>query len=373
MAIGDRGDVLINRTADGVPLDQVWLEAQAAVDLYNQVKDAITGLWTYKTTLPADSVPQAVAPELMERASALGVPRAIRPDLPYLKVGFTRHDHDIASRLSWEFLRDASAEQVTAQLIRLINADRYTVQTKVMTRAFSPVEEANEWQHRCFGAYVGTDGIKPPDYLGRTFDATHSHYIPTGSVNLDSEDVELLVSHVREHGYGRGGNSGRIVLMFHPDDVEDSSLTSWRAGVENSNSKKARHDFIVSSNEVNAPYLTSESVVGEKPPATYEGLPVIGSYGSALVVSSEVVPAGYFAAVATHGINSDGNAIALREHERADYQGFRLLEGNASRSYPIVESFGMRTFGVGARRRGMWAVAQLTASSSYTAPTSFAI
>ena len=31
----------------------------------------------------------------------------------------------------------------------------------------------------------------PPDYLGQTFDGTHTHYLTTGSANIDSQDIEV--------------------------------------------------------------------------------------------------------------------------------------------------------------------------------------
>ncbi|MEH3129124.1 MAG: hypothetical protein PGN27_04075 [Mycolicibacterium neoaurum] len=50
-----------------------------------------------------------------------------------------------------------------------------------------------------------------------------------------------------------------------------------------------------------------------------------------------------------------------------------MIEGNIDREHPIIESFGMRSFGVGVRRRGAFVVCLLTAFGSYTAPTSFAL
>jgi hypothetical protein len=230
-----------------------------------------------------------------------------------------------------------------------------------------------EWQHTVCPAYngSGTPENKPPDWMGRSFDANHSHQISKGSTDLDAEDLTLLANHVRKHGLGRGGRSGKLVLMMNPDDVEESGLTSWRAGVTTNNGKVSKYDFIVSPT---APaYLTSESVVGEKPPAEYENIPVIGSFGPiSYVVHSEAIPAGFLAISATGGSNSDINPIAFREHESAEYRGLMYIPGDDPRAYPLSNSFALRTFGCGFRRRGAAVIAQLTAGA-YTAPASFAL
>lgn len=368
--IANKSTVLRDRN-DRVPLDQLWQEIQDAVALYNAEKDVLTSLLTYRTTNAADAMPQSLEAQTMELASEHGVPVAIRPEAPHDILGYTFRDYDIASRLTRFFVRDASAEQIRAAVTRMLEADRATIQSVVLQRIFSPAEDRNEFAHACLGAYDGTSNSKPPSFMGRTFTSGHDHYIPTGSVDLDSEDFELAAKHITEHGYGLGGGRGQLVAMFNPEDVEASALTSWRAGVENANGKKARFDFIVSGN---APaYLTAENRVGAAPPDDIDGVPVLGSYGKAHVIESNLIPAGYFAIASTHGADHQDNAIGFREHPSDEWRGFRMIEGSVDRDYPIIQSFGSRGFGVGTRRRGAFVVCQLTAAGSYTAPTSFAL
>ena len=44
----------------------------------------------------------------------------------------------------------------------------------ILGRLFDPAETKNEFGHRVFGLYNGTDGIAPPQYLGRTFPESES-------------------------------------------------------------------------------------------------------------------------------------------------------------------------------------------------------
>jgi len=174
MAIGDSSDALVNQTADGVDLSTIWEEVKTVVGGYNQLKDGLVSLLTYATTNPADAIPQDLRPSRMELASEGGVPRSIPPEVPYLKVGYTFRDYDLRSGLGWKFIRDASAEQVRAQITRLIEADKFTVQSTVLQRMLDGTEDANEWSHRCFGTYTGADSIKPPSFMGNVRHVAHA-------------------------------------------------------------------------------------------------------------------------------------------------------------------------------------------------------
>jgi hypothetical protein len=84
-------------------------------------------------------------------------------------------------------------------------------------------------------------------------------------------------------------------------------------------------------------------------------------------VRSQYIPAGYFAVVATAGSNNGNNAVSVRQHTNAAYQGLRAIPGPVP-SYPITESFWARCIGVGTRHRGAAAVTQIKASGNYVAP-----
>jgi hypothetical protein len=164
----------------------------------------------------------------------------------------------------------------------------------VFGRLFDPTEGASDWQHRVFGLWNGTDSLKPPDHMDRTFLTSYSQYLASGATALDSEAIELGLKHVQEHGYGSGVGT-RMLILANP--VEAEEVSSWRAGEVNQNTKKAKYDFIPSSNV--PPFLTSETVVGAIPPPDFAGVPVLGSYGGAPLLQSNVIPQGYVAIVAS--------------------------------------------------------------------------
>jgi hypothetical protein len=105
---------------------------------------------------------------------------------------------------------------------------------------------------------------------------------------------------------------------------------------------------------------------GAVPATDFYGLQVWGSYANTLVIHSNYMPLGYTVVLATGGPNSENNPIGFREHVNPAYQGLRHIPGQGS--YPIVDSFFARGFGVGTRHRGAAVVTQITTATTYTPP-----
>lgn len=248
-------------------------------------------------------------------------------------------------------------------MTRILEADNRLVTGTIMNRLFSPTEDSNEFQHRVFGFWNGSDGLVPPSYMGNTFDSSTTHYFASGASALDSGDIEDMIRVITLKVYGLHPGS-QLLILANP--AESDLIQGWRAGVESrSSGPKAKWDLIPSSNV--PPFLTNETVVGAIPPANYAGVPVQGSYGPAWVLASNFVPSGYVAVVASGGPNSPDNPIAVRQHPNPAYQGLRHIPGNSP--HPIQDSFMVRGFWVGTRHRGAAAVTQVTTNGSYTAPT----
>jgi hypothetical protein len=360
--ISTQGDVLVNQTADGVDLNDVWAEIADVIELYNSERSAIVNQLSYRTVQVGDAVPQTISGDSFEIATDLGAPRAIRPPSDVVKLGNTFRDYDVALRASWRFLRGATAEQITAQVTRVLDGDVRNVTGTILNRLFNPVVEENDWQINCYGLWSAD--MTPPPYLGKTFDGTHTHYLVSNSTVIDSQDIEQMIRHVKEHGYGTRQGS-QMLILAHPDDVQLASMTAWRAGVEyRTGGPLPMYDFIPSA--LMPAWISDEQIHGPIPAPDYYGLEVHGSYADAKLIQSQFVPLGWVAVVASGGPNSDHNPIALREHVNPAYQGLRHIPGNGP--YPIQDSFFARGFGVGTRHRGAAVVCKIAASGSYSAP-----
>lgn len=356
------GDVLVSHTADGVDLNRIWDEAATALSMANRERSALAALISHSTINVGDAVPQTLASDNFEEASEYGEPQGIRSDPDALILGYNLKDYDLASRMTWKFLRSATAEQVRGNINRAFEADNRLVAGTLLQRLFNPVESTNEHMHRVFGLWNGTDGMTPPPHAGQTFPSTSSHYLVSGNAAIDPGDLVDAINQVRSKGFGTSAAT-RLIVLCNPAEAEE--ISTFRAAVE-TNGVASKFDFIPSAN---APaYLTAENVVGKVAPGEFGGMEVLGSYGPAWVVPSNYIPVGYLAVVATGGPNSSLNPVAFRQHVNPAYQGLRIIPGRDQR-YPLQDSFFQRSFGCGVRYRSAACVVQVKATGAYEAPT----
>ena len=361
--ISTHGDVLVNKTADGVDLNEIFEDTAKVLEIYNAHRRSIADLFSFRTTNSADAVPQSISSDSFEEATEVGIPRAMRPPSDVLLLGYSRKDYDARIAFSWRFLRDADSRQVQAHVTQILESDNKLTTGTVLNRLFSPVQRQNEWGNTVYGLW-SADGQTPPPYLGKKFTSDHSHYLTTASTTLDSTHVEALLNHVTEHGYGVNVGT-KLVILLNDDDFVSSGFSSWRAGVQyRAGGPLPKYDFIPSS--IMPAWISEETVHGPVPDPEFNGLQVWGSYANALVIKDRFIPPGYFAALATSGPNDVTNPIGFREHPDADYQGLRLIPGSGP--YPLIDHYYQRTFGVGVRHRSAAAVAQITTGSVYTPP-----
>lgn len=361
--ISSQADVLVNSTADGIDLNVIWDEWAAVLDVWNEERTSIASLLSFYTTLRGEAVPQTLAQMKFEEASEFGVPVSGRADAEVLRLGYTFKDHDLRLGMTWKFLRDADSRQLDANLTQAIEADNRLLTGTVLNRLFDPTPGANEDATTVYGLYTGDDGIAPPPYMGVEFPETTSHYLVSGADTIDSGDLEEAMKTITSKGYGPVAGSQLIILC---NEFDADVIATFRRGEESRDGGPiAKYDFVLSKS---APaYLTEETIVGQQAPGTYKGLPVFGSYGHALVITSNLIPAGYVAVAATGGPNSEVNPIAIRQHANTAFHGLRIIPG--AEKYPLQNSYLQRSFGVGTRRRGAAAVIQVKASGDYEPPT----
>lgn len=348
---------VVGTTADSVLLDDLWAEFQQTIELRNEARTALAGLFTYNTDLNSDLVAQTATGSEFEESSEYGVPQSLRSAPDTVRVGFPFKFYDLAARYTWKFLAEASAGQVSAVHAQALEADNKLVFRNVMRAIFNNTSPGVNEDGTPIQPLWNGDGTVPPPFANATFDGTHSHYMTTGSASLDPADLEDLVGTVEHHGYGLRSNGDRIVVLA--DQFQAKRISTFRSGTNG-----ASYDFIP-SNDAPA-FITDETIVGDRPPGQFNGLRVVGSYGDAWIVQHEYVPTGYVVAVATGGADSPRNPLAFREHKRPELRGLKQIAGGGD--YPLVDSYYVRGFGVGVRHRGGAAVMQVTASSTYTAP-----
>jgi hypothetical protein len=359
---------LVTVTADGRDLNAMWTEFQQTLEIWNERRQQLINLLTFPVTALIEDVPQVGDAEF-EMATEFGEPVGIRTGLTYFSLGYDFHDYDMAVRYTWKFLRDADARQVEAIHQQALNADNRMVFRKVMEAIFDNRNRATSIRQQNIPVYplYNNDGTVPPTYKNNTFAGSHNHYMVSNAATIDSGDFEAAYDNIAEHGFGLE-NGSQFVIMAPKAMVKE--MRKWRMGVANNNSVVANYDFIPSPTEPALIVPNAEGLLGSRPPATWNGFRVSGSYGDVLIIEEDYIPTGYFLMFATGGAGNLQNIVGLREHANPQYRGLRLLPGNNQR-YPLVDSYYSRGFGTGIRQRGGAVVMQIKASGSYDLPTAY--
>lgn len=357
------GDVL-TRTVDGRDLNDLWAEFQATVQANNEERQRLVQFLTFPVTSPVEDVAQFVGDDF-EEASEFGEPKGIRAAGTYFSLGYDFKWYDLAARFTWKFLAEADARQVESINNAALEADSRLIFSRVFKTIFNNVNLATNIRGQAYPVYkfYNADGTVPPAYNGATHTGTHTHYYTSGAATVDAGDLEEIINHLKHHGYSTA-NGHRIVIMAN--SAQTSTMRLFRAGTAG-----ATYDFIPAQGQPGALYVPGTVLLGTQPGSDLAGLAVVGSYGNALIVENDFIPAGYVFGFATGGPENLQNPVGFREHANAGLRGLRLVKG-ADPNYPLVDSFYNRGFGTGVRQRGAGVVVQITANASYTVPAIYA-
>ena len=359
--ISTRADAL-HVTVDGVDLTAtLWPEIQAAYRVRNETRDNLLSLFAARTTAPAEAVAQTLNYDDFEEASEFGVPKSLRASADVLLLAYGFRWFDAASRFTWRALVDMDAAQVSAQAAAILEADNRLVYKACFGALLNNTQRLSPENLPIYPLYSG-DGSIPPEHAAQVFTGTHTHYLTSQANVVDGNDVVELTRHITHHGYGDPSRGSRVLVLCHPNEAE--VLRGVTKGATSS------VDFVTAEG---APaFLTTQTLVGDRPPANLGRVPIFGSLGSAWLSENALVPAGYLLAVV---VNADGTAqeapLAIREHVRPELRGLRQVAGGDS-NYPLQDSIASRGFGTGVRKRGAAAVMQITTNANYTVPAEYA-
>lgn len=361
------GDV-VTVSADGRDLNEMWEEFLATLAFYNERQSALVQLMTYPVTQLVESVPQIGEVEF-EEASEFGVPKSARVGLDYYEMAYDYRDYDLATRYTWKFLRDADARQVEAVHQSILNADQRLIFRRVMEAIFDNRQRSADIRRQAYNVYplYNGDDVVPASYKGKSFTGGHSHYMVSGSALIDSGDLDDAYENIAEHGFGLEQGT-TFVAMLNRTQVKE--VRKFRQGQVNNNGVVAQYDFIPAPTQPALIVPNADGLIGDLPPATWNGLPVTGSYAGILIVEESYIPEGYMLLFGTGGSGDLQNLVGLREHANPAYRGLRLLPGN-QQNYPLVDSFYSRGFGTGIRQRAGGVVMQFKNGGAYDIPTDY--
>lgn len=364
--IHSTGD-LLTRAADGTDLNVLWREFQQTLEIQNRSRGTIVDFLTYTVTEPVVTVPQFGSEAEFELASEYGLPRSRRSKASYFQMGFDFDWYDTGARFSWQFLADATTEQIQAVNASVLAADSRLVFNEVMKTLFDNTNRnatINGNAYTVYGLY-NADGTVPPAYKTNTFSGTHTHYLDSGAATVDSGDLDEIETHITHHGYTPESGVD-IILMVNK--TETATIRNFRTPL---NGGTATYDFIAAQGQPNI-LIPRDRLLADgqtRPPAQIRGMKVVGAYGNMTIVEEDYIPAGYMVAFATGGTESLANPIGIREHSNPALRGLRLVKGRND-DYPLQDSYWLRGFGTGIRQRGA-AVVMRVGVAAYSPPAAY--
>lgn len=366
---------VVTQTADGRDLNDIWSTLQQLVVAANAPRDSLVSFLSRRVSVPVEDIPVGSTDDF-EEASEFGVPHALRATGGYFSMGYSFKWYDIASRYTWQFLAEATAEQVNSDANTVLEADSRLMLNQVMRTIFNNVNLVANIRGTAYNVYkfYNNDGTVPPSYATNTFTSSHNHFVTNAqnplagdgsatSKEVRAKDLELLAGLMTEHGYTPERGYTLVALV---NLQQANAIRLFRSTV---NGGTGQYDFVASSNQPPALQPVNQIGINTPVPTSIRGMPVIGQYGPLLIVQNDYQPLNYVTGFATGGPDNVGNPVAIREHANAALRGLRLVKGRQP-DYPLIDSYWVRGFGTGVRYRGAGAVLQVnTASSTYAIPT----
>jgi len=361
------GDV-VTQTSDGRDLNDIWAQFMDLLNAVNDTRSPLINFLTFPVQQAVESVAQLGAGVDFEEATEFGEPTGARISPAYFNMAYTFKWYDLAARYTWQYLADATEAMVNSVGNAAIEAYGRLRLYQVLKTVFNSTNLTATINQNPYTVYkfYNNDGTVPPAYKTNTFLGTHTHYRTSGAATINAGDLDEIIADFKSHGYGME-NGYQQVLLAH--STQTAVIRTFKS---TANGGTGTYDFIPAQGQPGQLISVTQQLVGATaPPATLNGLTVVGAYGPLLIVEEDWLPTAYIFGFATGGAQSLGNPVGIREHANPNLRGMRLVKGKQP-DYPLVDSFWNTGFGTGVRQRGAGMVMQITTNGSYTIPTEYA-
>lgn len=364
---------VVNQTADGRDLNDIWRVFMELLNSVNQQRQSIIRFLTFPVQQPVELVPQVGDGVDMEEASEFGEPVGARIQPTYFNMAYGFKWYDLAARYTWQYLADATQAMVDSVANASVEAFYRRQLLDLFRTVFNPTNLTASINQQPYNVYkfYNNDGTVPPKYKNNTFVGTHTHYKTTNAATLQATHLDGLLDDFDSHGYNLA-NGYRAVIMVNT--AEGNVIRNFRNAVSAGQAiggNYGRYDFIGATNQPGQLINVTQELIGANRVApVLEGLNVIGTYGTFIVVQDDWMPVGYTFAFVTGGSESLSNPVGLREHANTGLRGLRLVKGRQP-EYPLIDSFWAAGFGYGVRHRGAGQILQVVNSPTYTVPLAY--
>lgn len=364
---------IVTQTADGRDLNDVWRDFMDLLNAVNGSRQALINFLTFPVTQPVEMVAQAGDGVDFEEASEFGEPVGARVAPTYFNMAYGFKWYDLAARYTWQYLADATAAMVDSVANAAVEAYYRRQLLDLFRTVFNPSNLTATINQQAYNVYkfYNNDGTVPPSFKNNTFDGTHTHYRASGGATLTAPNLDAIVDDFESHGYGLAAGYRTVIMVNTSEANVIRGFRNYVSANQAYGGNYGRYDFIAAQGQPGQLIdVTQQLIGGTRAPATLNGLTVIGTYGSAIVVQEDWLPQKYVFAFVTGGELNLGNPVGLREHANSGLRGLRLVKGRNA-DYPLIDSFWAVGFGYGIRHRGAGMVMQVT-TGAYTTPAQYA-
>lgn len=296
---------------------------------------------------------RSMTPKRVEFSS----PDGVRSDTIGHMIEVEEYEDEISWTRSW--LERAYLEQINADLNKIARRWENRVDYEILWRALFTTEKSVGSAGYNVGWVNGGSGnvdFVPPEYQGKTFDATHDHYLAqSGDTSADVQTLlKNMVATMRHHGH-----RGLLTALVSDDDVAKYT------GMENF--IRLLPQGVIPTNNASDSYVAQ---------GTVEGVPgeIFGYYlderGRVELRTHYRIPTTYTFMFKSYGLQNANNPIAIRLKEGGNF-GLRVEPMVTNHAIPRLQAANFEgDHGVGVADR-VGGVAGQFDSASYSNPTNF--
>lgn len=341
---------LVATTSDGTPFIALYDRIRYALDDYNALQGSLRAALITPTTLDRirEGNIRSYNSMQFERSAEYGRPdrQRVTPVQPVVERFIPIEDFDLGLGFTRKYLALASSGDVTDQVNAAITADKKLLTQSILQQLFR-IENLGALSQ--YKAFWNADASVPPDQTTTgQFDGNHTHYLT--SVAWDAAAAAAMQDKLTEHGLVDPG-VGEIWINEAQEAATRAMATFYPVPTPPALS------LVQHSN----PALLPDVVTAIVNPAQY-----IGVVDRMRIRVFNQVPSGYVFAydAAPSGL---GKPLIMREYPVPQLRGLQLFNENPDSSFPLINSFFLRAFGITALDRNNGVCLKVTAGA-YTTP-----
>jgi len=296
----DASTILNFEMRDGMtPQEVIALAATTIGEVNEELERKYGGLVTYTRSIYAKYRQANGTRRMTPVRSEFNSPDPVRSDSIGHMLALTPYND--ATAWSVSYLREAHMEDIRFDLDEIRDSWRDRVDYDVITRMFSNTE-IRIGQGYSPGWAIGTGtnlNFIPPDWMGYSFESTHTHFIRTNAAISSSNALTAMKNAAKELAH-HGLTGDKVALISEADIEKYEGMTGFV-------------DILPERIQVNTGATDILRVYGRTEGVPGEPIGFLNTkHGLVEIRYHERIPTGYFWMGKSFGVNDSRNPLAIR-------------------------------------------------------------